>query len=588
MTSLRNVIHPLISLSVDQGQRCQLFNAYGCATSGAGIPAWSGSIAYPGIQDFSRSWIDADGKVNAPFNDIISSYRVGGISRALLTSCTTARFTTRFLNAIRETLPDIFRAEPAEENRACHVTVGPGYIERSIRQRLTASAKGPHYTSVMEAILPLALPVLYLQFPPFSPSLSLPDASSMPRRNPDDDATPAPTGLRAQLHHLLPRHALFHVRITIHQLASVPLVHGEFGVRWRFKNTHKLKGKAKAKAPEPEQDGDGDSFGSADTNAEDPQTLGVPSHGKFASDSSVFSTNGPEDRTSTRGQTPWLPLRDHSVSWEQPLSAVVQMSIDRDTHRLLPHPFKLTVLQRVIARDPDAPQNPQLGVVELDLAEYADSFPASALSKDIVTRRYLLRDSKTNATLRLSIRVEPEGTPPPFTAPPLPNGEILAGVSTLLTTHADVYRTRPRALDLYTPVEAPTGATPPPFNIHTLPRAYGPRPTESLIDALFNPLPVREARLVSPFTRLVPAESDSPASCSSAASLRSVTPSVSDESGRGSFLAPSGHTQAPSTSPSVSGSLSPSSSEDRGHRWWNRSRDRSRSRSRVGTRVAVA
>ncbi|KAJ7438157.1 hypothetical protein FB451DRAFT_1449725 [Mycena latifolia] len=63
------------SFGPDQGQRCQLFNAHGCATSGEGTPAWSGPIAYPGIQDFSVSWWDANGNLNAPFNDIISSYR---------------------------------------------------------------------------------------------------------------------------------------------------------------------------------------------------------------------------------------------------------------------------------------------------------------------------------------------------------------------------------------------------------------------------------------------------------------------------------------------------------------------------------
>ncbi|KAJ7111497.1 N-terminal C2 in EEIG1 and EHBP1 proteins-domain-containing protein [Mycena epipterygia] len=424
--------------------------------------------------------------------------------------------------------------------------------------------------------------------------------------HPEETVAPAqaPTGLRAQLHHLLPRHALFHVRITIHQLASVPLVNGEFGVRWRFKNTHKVKGKGKSKAPEPEQEGDGDSFGSADTSAEEPQTLGVPSHDQSASSSSVFSADEPQESASTRGQTPWLPLRDHSVSWEQSLSAVVQMSIDRGTHRLLPHPFKLTVLQRVIARDPDAPQNPQLGIVELDLAEYADSFPSSSPSKDIVTRRYLLCNSKTNATLRLSIRVEPEGTPPPFVAPPLPNGEILAGVSSLLSTHAEVYRTRPRALDLYAPVPESDKNLKPAFDVRALPRAYGPRPTESLIEALFNPVPVREARLVSPFTRLVSAEppdqylGTSFTTASSAASLHSLTPST-----RGSLAAETARTSlAPSSSDRflapgssderslASASLSPSSSSLHGHssHWWQRSRDRSRSRSRTRTGTAVA
>ncbi|KAJ7340721.1 hypothetical protein DFH08DRAFT_963579 [Mycena albidolilacea] len=61
------------SFGPGQGQRCQL--AHGCANSDEGIPAFSGFIAFPGIQNFSVSWIDADGRVNAPFNDIISSYR---------------------------------------------------------------------------------------------------------------------------------------------------------------------------------------------------------------------------------------------------------------------------------------------------------------------------------------------------------------------------------------------------------------------------------------------------------------------------------------------------------------------------------
>ncbi|KAJ6544820.1 N-terminal C2 in EEIG1 and EHBP1 proteins-domain-containing protein [Mycena vulgaris] len=460
----------------------------------------------------------------------------------------------------------------------------------------------------------------------------------------DAPPVPQPTGLRAQLHHLLPRHALFHVRITIHQLASVPLVHGEFGVRWKFKNTHKVKGKGKAKNPEPDHDGDGDSFGSADTSTEEPQTLGAPSsHHRSGSSSSIFPPDGSQPSTSARGQTPWLPLRDHAVSWDQPLSTVVQMSIERDTHRLLPHPFKLTVLQRVIAHDPDAPNNPRFGVVELDLAEYADSVPALSASKGVVTRRYLLRDSKTNATMRLSIRVEPVGTPQPFIAPPLPNGEILAGVATFLSTHADVYRTRPRALNLYAPVESTVQSSKSSskskdsnvnhgFDVRALPRAYGPRPTESLIDALFNPAPVREKRLVGPFTRLVTDESgsitsspslprtsiSSPYSSTSfssppSTSSGSVAPSTSAESaslysrsmapslsGHGSLAASerssaNGHGPRPSVSLSVSPSMGSSSTHGsaseradiHSHHWWQRSRDRSRSRSRAAA-VAVA
>ncbi|KAF8183027.1 hypothetical protein K438DRAFT_1839496 [Mycena galopus ATCC 62051] len=155
--------------------------------------------------------------------------------------------------------------------------------------------------------------------------------------------------------------------------------------------------------------------------------------------------------STTRGQTPFLPLRDHFVTWDHPLSAVVQMFIDRNAHRLLPHPFKFKVVQRVIPGDPDAPQNPRLGVVELDLAEYTDSVPAmpNEPSKGTVTRHYLLRDSMRHAP-----PLHPRRAPSLRVAaarPPLPHSEILAGVAaaTLLSTRVEVYRTRPHALDLY-------------------------------------------------------------------------------------------------------------------------------------------
>lgn len=43
-------------------------------------------------------------------------------------------------------------------------------------------------------------------------------------------------GFRSQLGHLLPRHALFQVHLTIEELSNVPLVKGQFGVRWKFKS----------------------------------------------------------------------------------------------------------------------------------------------------------------------------------------------------------------------------------------------------------------------------------------------------------------------------------------------------------------
>ncbi len=49
-------------------------------------------------------------------------------------------------------------------------------------------------------------------------------------------------GLRTQLGHLIPRHALFQVHLHIDQLSNVPLIKGEFGVRWKFKNVQSGSG----------------------------------------------------------------------------------------------------------------------------------------------------------------------------------------------------------------------------------------------------------------------------------------------------------------------------------------------------------
>jgi hypothetical protein len=92
--------------------------------------------------------------------------------------------------------------------------------------------------------------------------------------------------------------------------------------------------------------------------------------------------------------TPFLKLKDHAVAWQHTLSTTLKFDIERDTLGLLPNPLKLVVMQRVIPDDPDGnPSNPRLGAVYLNLAEY--------VGQGSVERRYLLRESKTNATLKV-------------------------------------------------------------------------------------------------------------------------------------------------------------------------------------------
>ncbi|KZP16994.1 hypothetical protein FIBSPDRAFT_793627 [Athelia psychrophila] len=398
--------------------------------------------------------------------------------------------------------------------------------------------------------------------------------------------TPSVGVFRSHIHQLMPRHALFHVRVNIHQLASVPLVKGEFGVRWKFKKTKsrkdhrrdkqdKEKGRGEDGQADSEDedehdhadDGSGDEafpYGSHGSHMNNGSHLNIPavvvSNGHHSTLASAASTRPASPSPSTyaqflnsdwlpqsfqshthpqngsppiptslaattpqeafvlgRGMTSFLPLQDHNVSFERTLNVVVQMDVNRDTMDLLPNELKLVVMQRVIQGDIDAPHNPRLGAVYLNLAEYANAGP--------VTRRYLLSQSRTNATLKLTIELEHIGGEGRFKAPPLPKGEVLGGVAGILDN--DVYRTRPRALDLYgmyydtqgrqkvrpnKPSHSRYGSkagtnasssTTGPLDISSLSSAYGPHTTETLIEAIFNPVPSHEDK-PSPFTYFVP------------------------------------------------------------------------------------
>ena len=287
-----------------------------------------------------------------------------------------------------------------------------------------------------------------------------------------------PTGIRAQLGHLLPRHAYFGARVVIHEISSVPFVGGEFAVRWKFKGVQanqgskqklleRVKGRAEnrsAHANESEGRGDDKRLAmkspglpeddSRSKNLRSPCGLKLESHsasGSFvpitprpslpgsvstvsshssdvsdstcptaewghlsvtgiapvASSSSSTMIPAPESSgTNTpatfdtgnmapaRGATPFVPLKDHSVRWSQTLDTVLKFDIDRETSLILPNPLKLVVYQRIIPGHAHGnPQNPRLGAVYLNLAEY--------VGHGSVERRYLLKESKTNAILKV-------------------------------------------------------------------------------------------------------------------------------------------------------------------------------------------
>ncbi|KAI0634422.1 N-terminal C2 in EEIG1 and EHBP1 proteins-domain-containing protein [Trametes polyzona] len=473
-------------------------------------------------------------------------------------------------------------------------------------------------------------------------------------------SAPAPPshGLRSQLGHLLPKHALFQVHLHIEQLSNVPLMTGEFAVRWKFKNVQsgsgllsKMKGsrswsgQSKGRS-EPdaaaggavgageygeryvEDDTDGhsthDGFDDASHHEDAPRSplehdhppAFEPSHppttptpiinGHTASSTSLTS------RSEARGMTPWAKLQSYNVKWDHSVNVVVQMDVHRETSDLLPNELKLVVMQgrgyadgedviggsdhvlpitissharrraipsgpcRVIPGDPDSPQQPRIGAVYLNLAEYADAGK--------ITRRYLLRQSKTNATLKLSIELEHIGGEKHYKPPPLRKGEILASVSGILNNNG-LFNTRfARELDLYVgsdrieddgsfPYADKDGHIQP----DELANSYGLRATEHLIEALFNPLPSNSTD-PSPFTYYAPPHPDPPRrqdsvadSLDSSGGRRSVDSSV----GSASYVATTSEHSSSTGFEHASGVTSTATAGTDSHRhWWQKIRSR--------------
>ncbi|KAI0922688.1 hypothetical protein AcV5_009593 [Taiwanofungus camphoratus] len=364
-------------------------------------------------------------------------------------------------------------------------------------------------------------------------------------------------GFRSQIGQFLPKHVLFQVHLHIDQLSNVPLISGEFAVRWKFKNVQsssgllsKMKGnrswpgmgrKGKGKNRDtgfeievtPAEDEDEAQMEDADEESgaqesEDeftqdehtdsaefggyltsspPDTPNPTATSTPASPLKTNPTTSPATQSDARGMTDWAKLYSYNVKWERRLNVAVQMDVHRETGDLLPNELKLVVMQRIIPGDPNSPRQPRVGAVYLNLAEYADQGP--------VTRRYLLRQSKTNATLKLTIELEHIGGEKHYRPPPLRKGEILASVSGLLSNNELLRTSVARQLDEYTRGDLPDEDS----RLHPfmhgdghadgdrLATSYGLRSTEDLIEALFNPVPTSRPT-PSPFTYFAPQHND--------------------------------------------------------------------------------
>ncbi|KAI0363764.1 hypothetical protein BV20DRAFT_983585 [Pilatotrama ljubarskyi] len=493
---------------------------------------------------------------------------------------------------------------------------------------------------------------------------------------------PPSHGLRSQLGHLIPRHALFQVHLHIEQLSNLPLMSGEFAVRWKFKNVQggsgllsKMKGnrswsgqsrgKGTARAQdaagtgtttgtedgemeeEDEAEGDSTHDGTDEASYHDASRSALVdgTHHEFDSahpppaptpiiNGHSSSSTSLQSRSEARGMTPWAKLQSYNVKWDHSVNVVVQMDVHRETGDLLPNELKLVVMQcadnnlshawealevgtgrelpvlglypsylrhaqgaippcvrltravewctrfcsvpglrRVIPGDPDSPQQPRIGAVYLNLAEYADAGK--------VTRRYLLRQSKTNATLKLSIELEHIGGEKHYKPPPLRKGEILASVSGILSNNG-LFNTRfARELDLYVGADRAEEENGFPYadkEGHVQPdqlaNSHGLRATEHLIEALFNPVPSDSAD-PSPFTYYAPPQperKDSFATSNDSFDHNTGRRSIDSSVGSASYVATA--SEHSSTAGFEHGpGMTPASADSHRH-WWQRIRSK--------------
>jgi len=229
--------------------------------------------------------------------------------------------------------------------------------------------------------------------PPFSPH---PDVMPSRPRTVSRPSTPAEyssstvsthsagPSLRSHLFNIIPKHALFKVKVHVRQISNVPLLGGDFAVKWRFRNvqspggnhsgllskmkanssttTMTLKGKTKDYFP----GGEGSSVtqsgypwtGDGSTDRATPDSSSSPDYPspvgtKSSSSFSVISPGGTSSLTPTvpgmhsdsRGVTTWTELSDHTATWDHHITLIVRMDVDRETDNLHASELKLTVLQ---------------------------------------------------------------------------------------------------------------------------------------------------------------------------------------------------------------------------------------------------
>lgn len=161
-------------------------------------------------------------------------------------------------------------------------------------------------------------------------------------------------------------------------------------------------------SPEGPDGGGGGTSSSKRRGASDLSALASSQGGSGSGSAQPAAAHRPEPK----GSTTFVPLRAHTAVFAREITCPVQVALRHvpgsSKYQLQPCPVRLAVHQEVPGEDGKREEE-RLGEVILDLSQFA-AHPlkggAEGVKDDVRPRRYLLQDCKSNAVLRVSVKMQ--------------------------------------------------------------------------------------------------------------------------------------------------------------------------------------
>lgn len=140
-----------------------------------------------------------------------------------------------------------------------------------------------------------------------------------------------------------------------------------------------------------------------------------------------------------RGRTDRAPVREHKAIFEYSKEMPIRLTIDKNL-ALQSCEVHFEIIQDY--NDSGRGGRVHLGNVKLNLAEYTN-IPVESSSEEegedgMITRRYLMQDSKVNATLKVGIAMKQVDGDTNFIAPPLKSAMVVGGIAGIVQDTGDV------------------------------------------------------------------------------------------------------------------------------------------------------